>query len=168
MPAGSGPRASISTGTSAVRSLPSTRSSLRSCGRSKKFGKQQGEHSKTQSERRRCERRRQRQKPRSSCVRARRPARGGAAGGCAMTGPKKLSLEKALHLLRKPDVRLVRLHSNNGGAGFYVWPGGGRVPDEVAQQLLGRRDIQPYDSGLFPGHPQSWPLGNRREWAGRV
>src|SRR6516162_4237054 len=82
--------------------------------------------------------------------------------------PTKLSLEKALHLLRKPDARLVRLHSNNGGAGFYVWPGGGRVPDEVAQQLLGRNDIQPYDSGLFPGHPQSWRLGNWREWAGRV
>jgi len=80
----------------------------------------------------------------------------------------KLSLEKALHLLRKPDARIVRLHSNNGGAGFYVWPGGGRVPDEVAQQLLGRSDIQPYDSGLFPGHPQSWRLGNWREWAGRV
>jgi len=86
----------------------------------------------------------------------------------SVTKPTKLSLEKALHLLRKPDARLVRLHSNNGGAGFYVWPGGGRVPDEVAQQLLGRSDIQPYDSGLFPGHPQSWRLGNWREWAGRV
>ena len=45
----------------------------------------------------------------------------------SVTKPTKLSLEKALHLLRKPDARLVRLHSNNGGAGFYVWPGGGRV-----------------------------------------
>jgi hypothetical protein len=79
--------------------------------------------------------------------------------------PVKLSLERALHLLRKPDARLVRLHSNDGGAGFYVWPGGGRVPDEVAQLLLGRNDIQPFDNGLFPGHPQSWRLGNWREWA---
>ena len=67
----------------------------------------------------------------------------------SVTKPK-LSLEKVLHLLRRPDARLVRLHSNNGGAGFYVWPGGGRVPDEVAQLLLGRNDIQPYDSGFFP------------------
>ena len=80
----------------------------------------------------------------------------------------KLSLEKVLHLLRKPDARLVRLHSNNGGAGFYVWPRGGRVSDEVAQLLLGRNDIQPYGSGLFPGHPQSWRLGNWRDWAGAV
>ena len=78
------------------------------------------------------------------------------------TKPTKLSLEKVLHLLRKPGARLVRLHSNNGGAGFYVWPRGGRVSDEVAQLLLERSDVQPFDSGLFPGHPQSWRLGNWR------
>ena len=69
---------------------------------------------------------------------------------------------------RKPDARLVRLHSNNGGAGFYVWPNGGHVSDEVVQLLLGRNDIQPYGSGVFPGHPQSWRLGNWRDWAGAV
>jgi hypothetical protein len=36
----------------------------------------------------------------------------------SVTKPTKLSLKKALHLLRKPDARLVRLHSNNAGAGF--------------------------------------------------
>ena len=82
----------------------------------------------------------------------------------SVTNPTKLSLEKVLHLLRKPGARLVRLHSNNGGAGFYVWPRGGRVSDEVAELLLKRDDIQPYDSGLFPGHPQSWRLGNWRGW----
>ena len=75
----------------------------------------------------------------------------------------KHSLEKVLDLLRKPDARLVRLHSNNGGRGFYVWPNGGRVSDDIAQLLLGRNDIQPYDNGLFPGHPQSWRLGNWRD-----
>jgi hypothetical protein len=34
----------------------------------------------------------------------------------SVTKPTKLSLEKALHLLSKPDARLVRLHGNNGGA----------------------------------------------------
>ena len=79
--------------------------------------------------------------------------------------PPKLSLEKVLHLLRKPDARLVRLHSNNGGAGFYVWPNGGHVSNEVVQLLLGRNDIQPYGNGLFSDHPQSWRLGNWRDWA---
>jgi len=60
----------------------------------------------------------------------------------SQTKSTKLSLEKVLHLLRKPDARLVRLHSNNGGAGFYVWPRGGRVSDEVAQLLLKRDDIR--------------------------
>ena len=86
----------------------------------------------------------------------------------SVTKPPKLSLEKVLHLLRKPGARLVRLHSNNGGAEFYVWPGGGRVSDEVAQLLLKRDDIQPHGSGLLPGHPQSWRLGNWRNWAKRV
>jgi hypothetical protein len=76
----------------------------------------------------------------------------------------KLSAEQALHLLRKPEARLVRLHGHNGHAGFYVWPSGGRISDHDARRLLERADIQPYDNGLLPGHPQSWRLGNWREW----
>jgi hypothetical protein len=45
---------------------------------------------------------------------------------------------------------------------------GGRVPDDVAHLLLERNDVQPYDSGLFPGHPQSWRLGNWREALDRI
>ena len=85
----------------------------------------------------------------------------------SVTKPK-LSLEKVLHLLCKPDARIVRLHSNNGEARFYVWPNGGHVSNEVVQLLLGPNDIQPYGSGVFPGHPQSWRLGNWRDWAGAV
>ena len=81
----------------------------------------------------------------------------------SMTKPK-LSLEKVLHLLRKPEARLVRLHSNNGTAGFYIWPCGGRVSDEVAQLLLGRNDVQPYGNGLFSNHPQSWRATGSTEW----
>jgi len=45
----------------------------------------------------------------------------------SVTKPTKLSLEKALRLLRKPDALLVRLHANNGTGGFYICPRGGRV-----------------------------------------
>ena len=72
-------------------------------------------------------------------------------------------IDKALGLLRRPDARLVRLHANNGTGGFYIWPRGGPVSNEVAQLLLGRNDIQPYGNGLFSDHPQSWRLGNWRE-----
>ena len=44
----------------------------------------------------------------------------------------------------------------------------GRVSVEVVQLLLKRDDLQPYDSGLFSGHPQSWRLGNWRDSAERV
>jgi hypothetical protein len=79
-----------------------------------------------------------------------------------MTRHQKIT--RALDLLRGPDARLVRLHSNNGAAGFYIWPRGNRVSDEVARSLLERDDVQPYDSGLFPGHPQSWRLGDWRKF----
>jgi hypothetical protein len=31
--------------------------------------------------------------------------------------------------------------------------------------LLRRNDVQPLDSGLFEGHPQSWRLGSWRDWS---
>jgi hypothetical protein len=64
----------------------------------------------------------------------------------------------------RQSVGFMRLHANNGTGGFYIWPRGGRVSDEVVELLLGRNDVQPFDSGLFPGHPESWRLGNWREW----
>ncbi len=33
-------------------------------------------------------------------------------------------------------ARLVRLHANNGTGGFYIWPRGGRVSDEVAPKWV--------------------------------
>ena len=56
----------------------------------------------------------------------------------SVTKPAKLSLEKALNVLRKPGARLVRLHSNNGGAArgdtwwTHIPTGGRRSPIEAA------------------------------------
>jgi hypothetical protein len=74
-------------------------------------------------------------------------------------------LEKALTLLRQPDARLTKLNANNGTAGFYIWPRGDRISDEIARLLLEHSDMQPFDTGLLPGHPQSCRLGNWREWS---
>ena len=68
----------------------------------------------------------------------------------SVTKPTKLSLEKALHLLRKPDARLVRLHSNNGGAGFYIWPGGGRVPMKSRNCCWAATTCSPTTAACFP------------------
>ena len=83
----------------------------------------------------------------------------------SVTKPTSSAWKRCCTYCASSDARLVRLHSNNGGAGFYVWPNGGRVSNEVAQLLLGRNDIQPYGSGLFSDHPQSWRRGNWRDWA---
>jgi hypothetical protein len=73
------------------------------------------------------------------------------------------AVDKALTALSRPGVRLIR---QNGGrdAGYYVAISGKsfRVPDEAALKLLERNDIQPHDSGLLAGFPQSWTMVRRR------
>jgi hypothetical protein len=81
-----------------------------------------------------------------------------------MFKPKPLSLAKAIDLLHRPGTRLAKLHKAGGGHEFYIWPNGGPVSDATARALLERSDLQPYDTGLLPGCPQSWRLGDWRAW----
>ena len=71
--------------------------------------------------------------------------------------PKHLSEQIALNLLRQPGHSLTLLHTKSGQE-FFVTPGG-PVTKEVARKILQRPDVQPHDSGLLEGHPQSWRLG---------
>jgi hypothetical protein len=80
-----------------------------------------------------------------------------------MPNTQRVTLRKALVLLQGSDAKLVRLHGTDGQRGFYIWPRGGRISDQVAKALLERNDVQPYDNGLLSGHPQSWRLGNWRD-----
>ncbi len=77
---------------------------------------------------------------------------------------KARPLTKALDELRRPGALLVLTYTHRTATGraFYIIPRGGRVSDEVAQKLLQRNDVQPHDSGLLPGRPQSWRLGDWR------
>ena len=55
----------------------------------------------------------------------------------------------------------MRLHGR--AEGFYLWPDGGRVSDEIARALLEREDIQPFDPDLPGfGSSQSWKRSNWR------
>jgi hypothetical protein len=76
------------------------------------------------------------------------------------------TVERARDRLRKPGARLVLAYTSGAVSGrtFFIEPGGVRIADETAQRLLECPDIQPFDSGLLPGHPQSWRLGNWRAW----
>lgn len=66
-------------------------------------------------------------------------------------------------MLRQPDRELVSLHLPlpEGGHGFFVVPGGGRVKAEDAETILRRPDVQPHSDGLFPENVQSWRMVRR-------
>ena len=70
-----------------------------------------------------------------------------------------LSEAFALELLREGKL-LTRMHTVNGMRWFIV--PGGQVADSTAKRILSRPDVQPHDSGLFPGCEQSFRL--RRDW----
>jgi hypothetical protein len=65
----------------------------------------------------------------------------------------------ALKLMREGKL-LMRMHGVDRMR-WYVVPGG-QVADNVAERILKRKDVQPYDSGLFPGHEQTYRM--RSDW----
>ena len=73
-----------------------------------------------------------------------------------------LSETFALDLMRKGRP-LIKMHTVNGMQWFIV--PGGQVTDAVAGRILARPDVQPRDSGLFPGCEQTFQL--RGDWRGR-
>jgi hypothetical protein len=71
-----------------------------------------------------------------------------------------LSESFAIELLREGKL-LMRMHTTAGRRWFIVGGGGGQIAESVAKRLLARPDVQPHDSGLFPGHEQTFRLGSR-------
>jgi hypothetical protein len=71
-----------------------------------------------------------------------------------------LSETFALELMREGKL-LMKMHTVNGMRWFVV--PGGQISDKTAERILARRDVQPHDSGLFPGCEQTFRLrGNWR------
>jgi hypothetical protein len=69
-----------------------------------------------------------------------------------------LSETFALELMREGKL-LMRMHTMNGLRWFVV--PGGKITDRVAKCILARPDVQPHDSGLFPGCEQTFRLSGR-------
>jgi hypothetical protein len=61
----------------------------------------------------------------------------------------------AIDLMREGKL-LMRMHTVNGLRWFVV--PGGKVTDSVAKRILARPDVQPRDTGLFPGCEQTFSL----------
>jgi hypothetical protein len=68
---------------------------------------------------------------------------------------KKLTMLQALHQLKQPGARLIRLHTARDGCEFWITPAT-RVPDELAAQLQRHPYIRAGEDGLWPGHDQTW------------
>jgi hypothetical protein len=73
-----------------------------------------------------------------------------------------LSETFALELMREGKP-LMKMHTHNGMRWFVV--PGGQVTNAVAHCILARPDVQPRDSGLFPGCEQTFQL--RGDWRRR-
>jgi len=71
-----------------------------------------------------------------------------------------LSEDFALDLMREGRL-LMKLHTVHGRRWFVV--PGGQVAESVAKRILQRPDVQPFDSGLFPGCDQTFKL--RSKWS---
>jgi hypothetical protein len=66
----------------------------------------------------------------------------------------------ALELMRKGSL-LMQMHCSGDRTRWFIVPGG-QIADNVAARILARKDIQPFDSGLFPGHEQTYRM--RSDW----
>jgi hypothetical protein len=75
---------------------------------------------------------------------------------------RTLSETFALELMREGKL-LMKMHTPSGMRWFVV--PGGQITDAVATRILARPDVQPHDSGLFPGCEQTFQL--RGDWRGR-
>ena len=69
---------------------------------------------------------------------------------------KAIGFNRAMDLMRKPEARLLRTHSD-GGSAFYVVPGG-YVPPDTAREIINHPLVRASEDSLFPGMSQTWRL----------
>jgi hypothetical protein len=65
---------------------------------------------------------------------------------------------KAMDLMRRPDSRLIKTHTSNGGCAHYIAPGGGYVEPEVAEQIKNHPLVTASEDGMWPGLSQTWRI----------
>jgi len=71
----------------------------------------------------------------------------------------KIGLQRALDLMRRPNARLVRMHSNSkvNGVEYFVVPGG-PVELETAEKIKAYPLVRGDGDALFPGLDQTWRM----------
>jgi hypothetical protein len=66
--------------------------------------------------------------------------------------PKAIAYTKALDMMRKPEVRMIKT-----GDVFYVVPGG-YVEPKTAEKLMQHPQVRAAEDGLWPGMSQTWRI----------
>jgi hypothetical protein len=69
---------------------------------------------------------------------------------------KAIGFKRAMDLMRLPQTRLVRTHSERGPV-FYVVPGG-YVERDTAHKIIKHAQVHASEDGMWPGHSQTWRL----------
>jgi hypothetical protein len=75
-----------------------------------------------------------------------------------MTKARTKHFQKAMDFLRRPDARLIKTHTSNGGCAHYIAPGGGYVDPEVAEQIKNHPLVTASEDGMWPGLSQTWRI----------
>ena len=75
-----------------------------------------------------------------------------------MTKARIKRFQKAMDLMRRPDARLIKTHTSNGGCAHYIAPGGGYVEPEVAEQIKNHPLVTASEDGMWPGLSQTWRI----------
>jgi hypothetical protein len=79
-----------------------------------------------------------------------------------MTKPK-LTLHKALDLLRRPDARMIMTNGNgderNRRSEYWITPACICVPPSLAHQIKDHPQVTGGKDGMWPDHDQTWRIG---------
>jgi hypothetical protein len=72
---------------------------------------------------------------------------------------KAIGIKKAIELMRRPETRLVKMHTSGSpnGIAHYLIPGGYVEPD-VAEKIKAHPLVCAGEDGLFPNCGQTWRL----------
>ena len=74
-----------------------------------------------------------------------------------MTKARASRFQKAMDLMRRPDSRLIKTHTSNGGCAHYIAPGG-YIEPEVAEQIKKHPLVRAGEDGMWPGLSQTWRI----------
>jgi hypothetical protein len=64
----------------------------------------------------------------------------------------------AMDAMRRPGAVLIQTFSYYGKPDYWIVPGGGRVEQKIAEQIIAHAQVIGGKDALFPGHHQTWRM----------